>query len=113
MRSNEILEQALEQATGLPVKYYEYEGTAQEYIVYNEEVEQPTNYGDNMPQNQITWWQVHIFTPKTADFRGHKKKVEKELRAAGFTVTDIVTLYEKETKTIHVVISCHVGERED
>ena len=112
MRSDELLEQTLKQ-TGLPVKYYEYEGTKTGYIIFNEEAEEPANHADNRALNTIVWWQVHIFTPKTADFRSHKRDVIKYLRAAGFYVTDTVTLYEKETKTIHVVISCHYGESEE
>lgn len=110
--SAELLEGALSKA-GLPVKYYDYEGASPEYIVYNEEAEEPANYGNNKPLNKITWWQVHIFTPKTSDFRSYKKAVKKELQESGFFVTDITTLFEKETKTIHVVISCHIGESEE
>ena len=105
------LEKVLE-GIGIPVKYYEYAGVKPEYIVYNEEVEQPADYGDNDPECHITWWQVHIFTPKTGKFREYKKATEAALRKAGFTVTDIRTLYETETKTIHVVLSCH-EEREE
>lgn len=112
MRSDEILVEALK-ITDLPIKYQEYEGTKPVYIVYNEEAEQPTNYGDNVPQNEIAWWQVHIFSPKDNDFRMIKNKTKHALQEAGFTVTDIVTLYEKETKTIHVAISCHTGESEE
>lgn len=112
MRSDEVIEQALKK-TGLPVKYYEYSGTEEKYIVYNEEAEEAANHGDNRPQDKITWWQVHVFAPKASDFRLCKKEVIGRLKEAGFYVTDINTLYEKETKTIHVVICCHIGEQED
>lgn len=112
MRSGEFLERTLE-PLGLPVKYFEYAGTKPEYIVYNEEVEQPANYADNRPQNHVTWWQVHIFAPKVSDFRTYKEKAKGLLQEAGFYITDIRTLYEKETKTIHVVICCHIGETEE
>lgn len=49
------LEKVLE-GIGIPVKYYEYAGVKPEYIVYNEEVEQPADYGDNDPECHITWW---------------------------------------------------------
>lgn len=111
MNSAEKLEEVLKK-TGLPVKYYEYGGTKQEYIIYNEEAEESTNHGDNRPLNNIVWWQVHIFAPKDSEFRAYKNKTRTELLKAGYMVTDIVTLYEKETKTIHVVISCHIGEME-
>lgn len=105
------LEKVLE-GIGIPVKYYEYAGVKPEYIVYNEEAEQPTDYGDNIPGHRVTWWQVHIFTPKTGKFREYKRLSESALQKAGFTVTDIRTLYEKETKTMHVVISCHEESEE-
>lgn len=112
MRSDRKIEQVL-QETGIPVKYYEYAGTKETYIVYNEETEQPTNYADNKPQDEITWWQVHIFAPKESDFRKRKEEVKHLLQQADFTVTDIRSLYEKETKTMHVVIYCHTEESED
>ena len=69
------LEKVLE-GIGIPVKYYEYAGVKPEYIVYNEESEQLADYGDNDPECHITWWQVHIFTPKTGKFREYKKAAE-------------------------------------
>lgn len=111
MRSEDILKNILE-TIGLPVSYWEYNGVKPEYIVYNEEAEQAANYGDNKPQNEIIWWQVHIFTPKSGEFRKYRETLKTELRQAGFSVSEIVTLYEEETKTIHVVIPCHMGETE-
>ncbi len=107
---HELLEQTLKR-TGLPVRHYEYVGTAEEYIVYNEEVEKPVNYADNVPQNIVTWWQVHLFAPKRSEFRAHKDVIKAYLLEAGFVVTDVTTLYEEETKEIHVVLCCHIGER--
>lgn len=99
--------------TDLPVKYYEYAGTQPVYLVYNEEIEQRTDFGDNLSQNTLSFWQIHLFCPKTYDFRGKKKQIIQLLQTADFMVTDMVTLYEKETKTIHVVISCHIRESEE
>lgn len=110
--SAKILEKTLK-SVGLPVDHFQYRGTKPEYIVYNEEVEQPSDYGDNRPLARIDWWQVHIFTPKDGGFRDWKKKMKKVLRENGFTITDIQTLYEKETGTIHVVICCHIEESEE
>lgn len=112
MRSDEMLEQALA-PVGLPIKYYEYAGTKDSYIVYNEEYEQPVDFGDNESNNTVMWWQIHIFAPKNTDFREHKKKAVAALKEHGFVITDIRTQYEKETKTIHVVIYCHMEEREE
>ena len=112
MRSDEKLEQALIPA-GLPVRYYEYAGTKETYIVYNEEHENPADFGDNQSLEHVTWWQVHIFAPKNSEFRQYKEKITESLKKQGFTVTDIRTIYEKETKTIHVVIYCHTEESEE
>lgn len=112
MRADKRLETVLDQV-GLPVKYYEYLGKEPVYIVYNEEAEEPVNFGDNRALHSVTWWQVHLFAPKDSEFREHKKKITESLRTEGYAVTDIATLYEKETKTIHVVISCHYGESEE
>lgn len=111
MRCDKMLESVLE-PVGLPVKYFEYLGTQNQYVVYNEEAEEPGNHGDNRPLSNMIWWQVHLFAPKDSEFRTYKADIMKKLLDAGYMVTDVVTLYEKETKTIHVVISCHIGERE-
>lgn len=112
MTSAKKLETALKEI-GIPVKYYEYLGTKDEYIVYNEEAEQQTEYGDNISHNRVTWWQIHIFTGKNGDFRGYKDKAIQLLISNGFNVTDIQTLFEDETdtKTMHVVISVHIEEK--
>lgn len=107
MSQKRTLEEILA-VTGLPVKYYEYIGTKKEYIVYNEEAEQLVDHGDNKPLNNIIWWQVHIFTPKSSDFRGLKESAKAALLDNDYIITDIVTLYEKETTTMHVIISCHI-----
>ncbi len=107
MRIEEVLEKY-----SLPVSYYEYDGIKPEYIVYNEEAERPEEHGDNQALANVVWWQVHIFGSKKGKFREHKKNIKELLKKAGFYVTDTVTLYEKETKCIHVVIHCH-KESED
>ncbi len=112
MSSAQLLEQILKE-THLPVRYFQYDGTQETYIVYNEVLEKAANFADNRAQNRITWWQVHIFTPKRTDFRTHKKKAMELLEKAGFRTGAVTTLYEKETQTIHVVIPCHTEEKGD
>lgn len=112
MKSEERLKAALE-TVGLPVKYYEYTGIKPEYIVYNEEADELTNYADNQPQDEVVWWQVHLFAPKDGEFRRYRETIKHALLQAGFTISEITTLYETETKTIHVVIPCHMEESEE
>lgn len=56
------------------------------------------------------WWQVHLFAPVTYNYRATKKQVVKLLLDAGFSVGTVKSLYEQETETAHVVISCNTIE---
>lgn len=109
MKSEELLERVLKK-TGLPVKAYEYKGAKPEYIVFNEEDERGTAYRDDRPGGISVWWQVHLFMPTQSDYRGIKRQIRGLLLAAGFGVGAVRTLYEKETETVHVVISCNIVE---
>lgn len=109
MKSDELLLTTLQQ-TGLPVKQYEYKGTKLEYIVFNEEDERSTLHADDLPQELSLWWQVHLYAPVTSNYRSVKRRIRNLLLGAGFLIGEIDTLYEKETGTIHVVISCNVEE---
>lgn len=105
MSVEEQLKKILE-SIGIPVKKYDYRGTAEEYIVYNEEAERVEFHADNRPQENVVWWQVHIFTPENGNYSALKRRVRAILFDADFTITDVTTLQEEETKTMHVVISC-------
>lgn len=109
MKSEELLQKTLEQA-GIPVKPYEYLGKSHEYIVFNEEDERGTLHADNRPQAMSVWWQVHIFTPGTSYARKRKRQVRNLLLNAGFVVGDTETFFEKNTKTMHVVVTCSMDE---
>lgn len=110
VKSDEILEATLKK-TGLPVKSYEYKGTKTEYIVYNEEDERGVGHANDRPQAESVWWQVHLFTPVTYDYRAMKRKIRDMLYDAGFSVGAISTIYESDdTETVHVVISCNMLE---
>lgn len=41
-----------------------------------------------------------------------RKTIRKLLRKAGFTVTDIDSIYEKETKYYHLCFSCYIEEED-
>lgn len=112
MRSEELLRETLEK-TGLTVKEYEYRGKEPEYIVFNEEDERGILHADDRPQEISIWWQVHLFSPETSDIRKRKQQVRNLLLKAGFLLESIDTIYERETKTIHVIISCNIEEMEE
>lgn len=107
--SDELLVATLE-PLGYPVKPYEYKGAKAEYIVYNEEDERGTNYSDDLPTGNSIWWQVHLFTPSNSNYRSAKRRIRELLQKAGFGVGQVKTIYEKETETVHVIISCNYLE---
>ena len=109
VKSDELLKKTLEQ-TGLPAKYQEYRGTKEAYLVYNEEDERSIAHADDRPQAVSIWWQVHLFAPEGYDFRGMKRRLRALILEAGFAVRDAVTLFEKETGSIHVILSCNMTE---
>lgn len=109
MKSDELLKKTLEQ-TGLPAKYQEYRGTKEAYLVYNEEDERSIAHADDRPQAVSIWWQVHLFAPEGYDFRGMKRRLRALLLEAGFAVRDAVTLFEKGTGSIHVILACNMTE---
>jgi len=104
-----LLQHTIEGA-GLPVKWNEYKGKKPEYIVLNDEDERRVDYADNRPQSKLFRWQVHIFTPDTSDYRKIKNEVQELLLSKDFTIKYTKILYEKETETMHVVISCSITE---
>ena len=69
----------------------------EEYIVYNLEW---THY-----------MQIHFFTKK--NYISKRKEIRRLLRSAGFTMTDINTEYEKNTKYFHLIFSCYIEESEE
>lgn len=109
MKSEDVLQGVLDK-TELPAKKYEYKGTKTSYIVYNEEDERGGLDADNMPQEMIVRWQVHLFMPLNQNYGRMKRKIRNLLLSAGFYLEDITTLKEKETQTVHVTISCALSE---
>lgn len=111
MMSYEKLEEALKQ-TGLPVKKNKYYGIKTEYIVWQVETLQLTNYVDNNADERVAWYQVHLFAGKNADDASYTNSIINLLVEAGFKVSETTHLFEgeDETETIHVVIPCHIAE---
>ena len=88
-----------------------YEHPPDFYIVYNPETESPGLYADNEDQNWIQSMQVHLYTK--SDYTKPRRKIRKLLRENGMTVTDITTLYEKDTRYNHLCFSFQAEELEE
>ncbi len=85
-----------------------------EWIVYNPELEAPGDFGDDRDLEWVHYMQVHWFKRGTAkspvNYVGIRKAIRARLRDAGFTVSDITTLFENDTGITHLVFSCNIEE---
>lgn len=84
-----------------------------EYIVYNPEIDVPDDFGDNEPQSWVQHMQIHYFIAENGDYTLRRKEIRKSLQKAGFTISEITTLHEKESGYNHVCVSCSIEEREE
>lgn len=87
------------------------ESKPSEYAVYNPEVTLPDDFCDNEPLSWVSYMQVHFFC--RGDFLEKEKKIRKALRKAGFLISGITTMYEKDSGYNHTCISCSIEEAEE
>lgn len=85
-----------------------------EWIVYNPELETPELHGDDVDLEWTHYMQVHWFKhgdgKRPVNYMGIRKAIRKKLREAGFQVSDITPLFEKDTGITHLVFSCNIEE---
>lgn len=79
------------------------------YIVYNPELEEPGLYADDEDCDWVHYMQVHLYTK--GNYINLRKTIRSALRNAGFSVTGIETLYEKDTKYYHLCFECWMEEQ--
>lgn len=83
----------------------------EEYIVYNTEFEKPELYAGDEDSEWNHYMQIHLFTKK--NYIKKRKEIRKKLQESGFMVTEIRTMYEKESKYYHLCFSCSIEEMEE
>lgn len=123
MNVNPSIMQALG-GLGIPVRWLEYQGSAQEYVVFNDALNAPDLYADDVDQIDRVVVQIHHYT-KT-DPHERITQIRRALRSAGFTILETLTTREQistggltvknntETGFIHTVIRVQtVGISED
>lgn len=85
-----------------------------EWIVYNPELETPELHGNDMDLEWTHYMQVHWFkrgdTKSPVNYTGIRRTIRARLRDAGFSVSEIVPLFEKDTGITHLVFSCNIEE---
>lgn len=80
----------------------------EEYIVYNPELEEAALFADNQDREWVQHMQVHYFTK--GNYIKKRGDIRRALREAGFLVTDITTLHEKDSGYHHLCFSCSIEE---
>jgi hypothetical protein len=101
MNVNSIIIGALS-SLNMPVEPDSYTGAATDYITFNYADERPAIYVETVDVYDETSTQIHYFTK--SDPQTNKKAIRRLLRAAGFTITGTVELYESDTKYHHIVV---------
>lgn len=90
------------------------ETPADEWITYNPELEQPEMFGDDDDLEWVHYMQVHWFKKgdggKPANYVDIRSKIRKALKKAGFSISEIIPLFEEDTGVTHVVFSCNIVE---
>lgn len=84
----------------LPVKPEEYTGTSTEYILFNYADERDEMYANGVPQEGVTYMQIHYYTK--GDPHAKKQVVKQLLQSVGFTITGMSQFFETDTKYNHV-----------
>lgn len=109
MSVNQIIESALRNmVTSIWPLVCPEEKPPKEYIVYNPEIDVPEDYGDNAAGEWVQYMQVHLFTK--SNYLKKRKEIRKALKDAGFLVSDITTMYEKDSGYYHLCFSCNIEE---
>lgn len=80
------------------------------YIVYNPELEEPGYHADDTDCEWVQYMQIHLFME--GNYMRLRSEIRDALRNAGFTLTGIETLYEKDTGRNHLCFECYTEEDE-
>lgn len=87
------------------------------FIVYVPESEKPRDWGDDedlrwIHTMEVNWFGRNAGSRAPVDYVTIRKEIRAALRSAGFTVSEILTNYEKDTGYTHLTIVCEIEEDE-
>lgn len=113
MNVNQKIENALSELVSgriWPLKC-PYDSPTDCYIVYNPELEEPGYHADDEDQEWVHYMQIHLFVK--GNYMDLRRKIRGTLRSAGFELTGIETMYEKDTGYNHLCFECYIEEDDD
>lgn len=90
------------------------ESTPDEFIVYLSEDERPADFGDDQDLAWMHYMEVNWYKKgkrsKPVSYESERKKIRTALKDAGFAISNIVPLFEKDTGYTHLVFLCSIQE---
>lgn len=91
------------------------EAAPDEFIVYLPE-DAPAEFGDDddiewIQYIEINWYKMGE-SRKPVNYTKKRKQIRTALKKAGFSVTNIVYFYEKDTGYTHLVFMCNIPEED-
>lgn len=109
MNLNQRIREALTEICDVIVPQV-YTGDAQEYIVFNY-FTLPTTFGDNEPEHEVYYIQLHYFAPLGKNILEMKKQIKRAIKEAGFTYPSTTDASDNEAR--HVVFEFRTIEGAD
>lgn len=86
----------------------------EEYIVYNPELEQPEDFGDDTDLAWVQYMQIHWFkkgeSRKPVNYIAKRREIRSRLKTAGFSLSGIQVLFEENTGYTHLCFLANIVE---
>ena len=90
--------------------------TPDEFIVYLPENESPADFGDDEDLAWLHYMEVNWYkkgeSRKAVNYINTRKQIRSALKSAGFSVSNILTMHEKDTGYTHLIFLCSIQEDE-
>lgn len=104
---NKIITTALK-SLGLPIAERLYEGKATEYITFNWADDRAVDFGDDVPEADVAYMQIHYVCPWNKDYKSTKRSIRQLLHSAGFTWPEVTDVSEEASRLRHFVFECEI-----
>jgi hypothetical protein len=98
---------------GLPISEDFHTGEEEEYITFNLDTDEATEYADDVPIGDTAHMQIHWILPVTKNYLSGKKKIRKMLHENGFTYPKVDGFVEPGNKVRHIVFICDIENDEE
>lgn len=91
-----------------------FENTPGEFIVYCPDYDYPADFGNDDDLEWVQRMEINWFkrseSRKVVNYIGTRSKIRSLLKSEGFTITNILCNFEKETGYTHLTVLCSIME---